>query len=470
MAAVIEPASDGAIEPVAHPNAVLSYDCLEDPDMADLPHNIGQAVVELLRALAADDGTFPRLAFGVGCLYFGANPETFDGIAANHEDAIRTWLESEPSVSNATVWSPEVGWAQSGLDLGLEEGGQAFPAIYSLEIAFDLLVDPEVQERWLRGAASTEPIELRVVIRLDAIVPIAFVRQVNGPPLNGPSTGVTLAWQTLRKLVPPDGPIIFDLRGPSPAHVDCYLIPLAVDATRPVTRAFEFQQTKPGLGYAVAVFGYDKRAFADMDAAAGALFQELEIPASAFYELVGTQRRLNAQWRAVEERRDDLLALERQRGLRGYLARRLKSSGMMRELAIDLSEFESEAESLETSHREDRTELEAIPGLPFLISEIDDDLQTAFRFPTQRIARLLDLFERRRLSGSQNIVAVASAVLAAVIGATSALWVSGHQGSGAATMTITRPTPSATLPSTTGTRTGATSTVATTPRPTSSGP
>jgi len=50
MAAVIEPASDGAIEPVAHPNAVLSYDCLEDPDMADLPHNIGQAVVELLRA------------------------------------------------------------------------------------------------------------------------------------------------------------------------------------------------------------------------------------------------------------------------------------------------------------------------------------------------------------------------------------------------------------------------------------
>jgi hypothetical protein len=434
--------------------------------MADLPHNIGQAVVDLLRALAADDEAFPRLAFGIGCFYFGANPETFEGSAAVHEDAVRMWLESEPSISNVTVRSIDAGWVQSGLDLGLEEGGQAFPAIYGLEIAFDLWVDSDVQGRWLREKQPVDAVELRVVIRLDAIVPIAFVRQSKGPPLGGPSTGVTLTWQTLRKLIPPNGPVIFDLRGPSPAHVDCYLVPLAVDATKRDTRDFEFHQTKPGLGYAVAVFGFDNRAFADMEAAANALFRELEIPASAFYELVGTERRLDAQWSAVEERRDDLLALERRRGVRGYLARRLRSSGMMRELAIDLSEFESEAESLETSHREERKELDEIPGLPFLISEIDERLQTAFRFPTPRIARLLDLFERRRLSGSQNIVAVASALLAAVIGATSALWVSGHQGSGTAKVTIR----STTLPSTTVTRTATTSTVPTTPPTTSTAP
>jgi hypothetical protein len=88
---------------------------------------------------------------------------------------------------------------------------------------------------------------------------------------------------TLETLVPDDGPLVFDIRGPSPIHVDCFLLPVPKpDLSAPARPAFEFQQIQPGPGYALAAFAYDPRAYVDIDDARESLFHDLEIPAGVY--------------------------------------------------------------------------------------------------------------------------------------------------------------------------------------------
>jgi hypothetical protein len=49
-----------------------------------------------------------------------------------------------------------------------------------------------------------------------------------------------------------------------------------------------------------------------------------------------------------------------------------------------------------------------MPGTRFLLNEMDDLVRTGFKAHTDRFERLLDLFERRRLSSSQNLIALSA--------------------------------------------------------------
>jgi hypothetical protein len=433
---VIEPASDGLIEPCPADLCGIILGVLGITTLRRLVRRRGarskgeirNPLVGLVLSLAGDDPDYPRIGFGIGCFHFGAHPETFDGSAAGHIEQIRSWLASESAISNIEIRDAGEGWFESGLDYGLANGGQPFPAIRGLRVDFDLRVLPQVQQEFRRWDLPDDPLDLRISIRQGAAVPVAFV--VPSVSLPVPSIAVTLAWHTLRRLVPDDGPLVFDMRGPSPIHVQCFLVPAPEpDFSAPARLTFELQQIQAGPGYPLAAFAYDPRAFAHINEASEGLFHELEIPVGAYYEIEGAAERSSNQSDELEAIRNRLVELERRTGLRGYARRRISGSGVMRELAIAITEFEADAEIAQAESAASRRSLEEMPGTRFLLNEMDDLVRTGFKADTDRFERLLDLFERRRLSGSQNLIALVSALLAAVIGATSALWVSGQSGS-----------------------------------------
>lgn len=386
--------------------------------------DIRRPFVGLALALPEDDpDKYPYLSFGVGCFHFGANPDRFDGNAKKHVEAIGRLLEGSEFVSQVQIRDQEQGWFESSLPFGLEEGGQPFPAIRNLRIDFRLELPVEDQRRFYPWGDATEPTVIDVSIRQGVTLPIAYVVPRTGRR-DFPGSAVTLTWHALRTLGPGDSEVMFDMRGPSPMHMQCFLVPLVEPNTRAdSTRTFEYERVALDIGVPYATFAYDPRAFRDIDSAADALFSEVEGPAGLYYEIQGASRRLHDQWDELTTRRDELAGFAG-RGFKPFMRRRFSQGSLLRTLAIDLVEFEGEVDSAETRYGEARRDLADVPSTGFLLEEIDELLRTRFSYATERVSNLLTLFETRRLSRAQNRAVFAGALLAAAVGALSAILLS----------------------------------------------
>jgi hypothetical protein len=218
------------------------------------------------------------------------------------------------------------------------------------------------------------------------------------------------------------------MRGPTPAHIDCFLVPRDRDS-EPPSSTFGYVRILPPVGYATGVFSYDTRAYGSVTEASEPLLRELEPRISAYYDLVGARQRTDRASRDLGEQRDRIIRLEAERGVAGFVRRQARASQRLRELTVALTTFEANTEAEQADSTEKTRELATVPGTTFLEDEINEELRTAFRYPTRTISTPLELLERRRLTSSQNRTALMGALLAAVIGATSALWVSGASSS-----------------------------------------
>ncbi len=398
-----------------------------------------QPFVGLVLALPEDDPeNYPYLSFGIGCFHFGANPATFDGSAQTHVEEIERCLSQSPIISDLRIDDPELGWFESDLPFGLDAGGQPLPAIRRLRIDFRLELSAEDQQRFYPWGSATEPAPIDVSIRQGPAVPVAFVVPRNDRDL--PSRAVTLTWHALRDLTAGEEHLVFDIRAPSPIHTDCFLVPFPEPEDRArSSQAFEYERVPLAAG-TFSVFAYDPRAFSDIETATATLFAELELPAGVYYEIEGASWRLRDQWEALTDRRDELAGLG-VTGVRAFFRRTFLQGGLLRTLALDLTEFESSVDSAATGFGEVRRDLADTPGTGFLLDEIDELLRTGFRFSTERVSNLLGLFETRRLARAQNRVGLVGALLAAAIGAASALWVSGGHDRTTVTIINRSPTP-----------------------------
>jgi hypothetical protein len=399
--------------------------------------NIRQPVLGLVLALPGDDSTIPYTSFGIGCFHFGANPETFDGSAAAHVEAVESWLNTVEAITNVHVVDPRISWFEKDLPFGLADGGQPLPAITRLRIDFDLRV--EVEERKLHDPwrQHTEPLDVHVSIRQGSAVPVAFI--VPRTSRQDPTWAVSETWHALRARIPPDAAFELDIRGPSPAPAAGVLVPLVEPSVASgALGGFEYERMQLGVGDPWCVFAYNPEHHTHASAER-ALFDELEVPAGLFYEVVGSGRRLDLEWHELQSTRNTLVNRKRARGVFGRIARNWGEAALLRELAIALTEFEANVEASELFFGERRQELEELSQTPFLWDEIDEQTREAHHFSTARVARPLDLFEQRRMNRTQVLAMLMSAILAAAIGATSALWVSGSDQPPQVTVTVVSP-------------------------------
>lgn len=429
-----------------------------------------QPQLGLMLALASEPD-HPYLSFGIGCFHFGARPDRFDGNAQQFVADIQQWLQSLDSVSNVVIRDPEISWWENDLPPGLADGGRPYPAITRLLVEFDLVISSRAQARLAFFGAPQEPLTVRVSIRQGPAVPIAFV--VPDAARERPSLAVSLVLATLKELVPADASFFVDARGPSPPFVEFFLVPfVAPDQVAPQGWPFVHSRIDQPIGNSIDVFAYDPRRFGSLDEAAPVLFSELELLAGVYYEIVGAGRRLALDWSDLDELREYLLDIESRAGIRGWLRRQFTSSGVLRELAVGLAEFEAELARQLARSAEIRRDMDVALAAPALLPEIDEAIREDLRFDSREVERPLQLFEQRRLTRAQNTAAVAGAVLAAAIGASAALVISQPSSSPVVTVklqtaaltttgvtpTITRRAPPA---STTTATTGFTSTLRT---------
>jgi hypothetical protein len=389
----------------------------------------------VLRAIANGPSPGRLLGFGVGCFHFGADPEQFDGDAGAHTEAVAALLTAQSCISDVAVNDPQHGWFESNLPYGLREGGQPFPAIRNLRVGFRLELSENEQSRYWPGIDAGAPESLDISIRQGPSVPIAFV--IPTEDWAHPSRGVTFAWHRLSEIDPGTSAIRFDMRGPSPLWLNCYLAPAEEPDSEP-SQTFSYERVSLGVGYAVGAFTYDPRAFADIRAAAASLFDELELRAGLFYDIVGARTLIERDWADVEQQREHVLAIESATGVVGYLRRKTTQTDALRRLALSLAEFEGGVDAQHSSLAESQRDATETPGPPFLAAEIDEELRTGFQYPTERAWRLINLFEGRRLVGLQNAAVLASAVAAAAIGAMVGVMFSGGKTGDSNTQTVTR--------------------------------
>jgi hypothetical protein len=421
-------------------------------------------LVELLADSQADGR--PTLPFGIGCFSFDADPDRFDGSVVTYARELSDFLGAVQGLSMVSIRDAGAGWSESQLAYGLQDGGQPYPKVRGLRIDFRLTLTPEDQQQLGAWWSPSDEEVIDVSIRQGPDVPVAFVMP-HGQPMR-PTTLVTLTWRALRERAPADHLLSFHMRGPSPAHIDCVLLPERDDrAPRP---RFRFERSLPGFGYALGIFGYREADFRTISDASEALFAQLELPAGVFYDARGAEDRLNDSWIELLEDRQHVVDLELSDGVRGWGRRRWQSPRVLRYLAVDLEEFESEVEVERGNCEARRQDLNEAAKTEFLFDEIDDLIRTAFRFPTERLSRLLGLFETRRLASNQNVTGIIAALAAAALGAIFAFAFSRDQsGQSPATVTvIVRPgaTPPTTTVRITTTRTPPATTVRTTTAPT----
>ncbi|WP_156764984.1 hypothetical protein [Mycobacterium sp. 1081908.1] len=231
-----------------------------------------------------------------------------------------------------------------------------------------------------------------------------------------PSAMVVLVREFLsRELRRLNTPIRIVTTGPSPFHADFDIRPKSG-----LSSDLEHSWHDPGAGYDRVTFYYDPDV-THSEAAYEAITRSLLDPFSMYYEIVRDHDQRMAKAMTVANMANNLIAVHRRKGIRGWFFKTMRSGSQARELLLDAitakqSDMERRARLRSQLTRRDRGI--ALPDLSRICQqEIDEDFEDSLT-TSENVARTL---EGGRVLQYQVFVAASATIFGAFGGAITSL-------------------------------------------------
>jgi hypothetical protein len=366
--------------------------------------------------------TLADLAFAFGCFHFGLRKYPRPGFTVQaYIEELKRALGSVANVNNVQIeCDPDI--YDKPLDLpgkppDLNEGDAPYPFLDLGRVSFDLFIGEELQKELIESPLVVTYTERFMVdIHYMYNVPVVVVRLVQPTSEPEPSDAIVMIRRFLEREFErrQQTLIAFQSTGPSPVHADFYLTGEVRTYTLPWRIDVEVERTR---GYDRYNFVFNEDLFADEEEAFDLLLPDLLHELDTFYLIAQVEREKSRAWDNLQERSYSIIELHRKRGVTAYFDKTFRGARLVNDAFISLSEFEGDAILKDNLLRDDYRTTYASDSTPYLQELVDRRMDERATYPTEQVARLLQLFEARRLSATELIVVLASAISGGAIGA-----------------------------------------------------
>jgi len=297
------------------------------------------------------------IAFGIGCFHFGLNEAPTSPLKAKkYVETLTESLGSIKSISSIKADCPETVSEEifevSGPIPDMGDGDGCFPYLSFFELSFEIYIPFRVQAEILERPqeqvdTTTEHFGFTLINNYDG--PVVFVECIKAKREAKPSDAVIILREFLKKeLKTQSTRIRIETLGPSPFHADCFLLPQQHASNELQGRSLFYCEQKHLMGYDEITFHYNARITKSEIDVKNYLFQTIAGELDLFYEIKRNKVSQMNDWEAIESQLQQLIALQRHKGCRGWVKKIIKRGHMVNELMYSLSEFNSQNLFLET--------------------------------------------------------------------------------------------------------------------------
>lgn len=366
------------------------------------------------------------LYFGIGCYHFGIRenpPSKLTG--EDYVKELNRTLQSLSNINNVEIECDEE-FKSSLIDtsMGLPniESGEGFcPSPTYCYIAYEVFIPQRIQVE-LRSPSffklETFTEYFRVSMHYPYHLPVAFIEPVNPTEKCSPSDAVQIVRKFLEQEFNNNNAsslLRFVSLGPSPFHADCCI--QCGEEKHPETKWRYKAIRHQKLAYDEVVFLYNPHVYRDVEEAKEEIFEDIARELGLFYELVQQEAGIMHTWDEIEEMVNNLVLIQRERGVKGIAKRFLKRSQILNELVTSLVQFGSNQHFLNAMAQRDYKNIystgEDSPFKPFL----DKELRETYFYPIEEISKLITFVESRRAKGVEYLILLTSTILGGAIGA-----------------------------------------------------
>jgi hypothetical protein len=207
------------------------------------------------------------------------------------------------------------------------------------EIEFNVHLPVRIQKEFISSFESTGTEDFLVTIKSAYYCPVTFIAPI-GSESESPSHSVIVLREYLRREFSsrPDSQVTFEVLGPSPFHLDCFIKSAPSQAPIPES-GWTCQVTRLG-GYDKAVFVYDPTKYSDAVELVYDIYHEVAEELASYYYIQQLQLGKAREWRAVRNTIDVVTKVYQRKGATGWAYRLVKSSRHLDEGFINLAQYE----------------------------------------------------------------------------------------------------------------------------------
>lgn len=386
------------------------------------------------------------LAFGLGCFYFNiAKFPSKDFTVADYISAIRNILEKSTSIDNFVSTASD-----STLESIIKEDEKCYSKhgdriyLYStgLVICFDVYIPLRIQkDLWIELFNSPLPRinnteRFKVKIHYSSGYPIAFVEFTSSmSPKFFPSDSVIIIRKFIDKLFKDakQNLLRFKVLGPSPfssgfvVHQEDFVFS---ESKNPNVVTIEnwLEETEIRRTKRSYIDLYEFKITAAQENSVlrikDLIYSNIMEEADLFYGIREYNDQMIGTWHAIEQYLQELLELTASSNFFLQIKSFPKTYLVIQNLAMRLTELESEQILAEPSFKRDYRRL--VEKKPRLLLEwhLKNSLEDLPQFPVHQLRELINLLESRRINFSEGFVVIISAILGGVVGAVITLFLS----------------------------------------------
>jgi len=303
----------------------------------------------------------------------------------------------------------------------IQEGPDFFPIPLYMDIEFQVYIPFRIQaqlsEREVQTLQTfTEKFKISIHHTYD--LPVTFVEPLNPSQESTPSDAVQIVREFLEQECKRSKSdyVQFEYLGPSPFHADCYIQPGKTQGDDEADWIFQARHL-PQRDYDHMIFEFNPRIFAEAIEAGDAIMEEIMHELGFFYSIVQLGVVKIGDWIRIQDLVDELISIQRMKGIRGFLKRVFERSKLINEAFTSIAEFESEEFEYQGFIQTRYGSVCSGREGAYFQSYIDNQIQERISCPTKEVGQLISFFEGRRVKSVETLVLLGSAILGGAIGA-----------------------------------------------------
>jgi hypothetical protein len=368
-----------------------------------------------------------KKSFGIGCFHFGIKKEPpFQFSGKEYISELKKVLSNISNITDIEISNDEdfESFEEKITDPtpNLSEDRGYYPQAVFFEIKFKIYIPFRIQseisdlpEKFL----DTYSENFKVTIMHSYYMPVCIIECIEPTQKPDPSTSVQIIREFIRKSFKTEKSdyIRFEVLGPSPFHLDCHLEPTK-DFEEGEEEDWHFTtEEKLKKGYNEVIIYYNQNLIEESEEALLYLEDTIRDEFGFFYMHIQMRNIKMHFWENIQENLDKLLAIQEEKGIKGFKDRLLKRSHLISQLFTGISNFEGldiwTSSLRQNAYRETFSIKEQIIFQTFIDKELEDKMN----YPAKQTSDLVSFFENRRVKDVEYFIVLIAAILGGTIGA-----------------------------------------------------
>lgn len=360
--------------------------------------------------------------FAIGCFNFGVKKEPpFEFSGSEYLKELEKELSSIKNLTGLVIETDDdfSNYKEQITEktINIQKNKGSFPDALVLDISFNLHI-PFKKQAKIRHVKKkrlrTHTEDFSVKISSNYYVPVAIIESLNPKEKTDSSTAVQIVREYLKgefKKSKYDY-IRFESLGPSPFHLDCFLLPKKDEEKDWLFESNEFIQK----GYNELTIFYNKNQFQNADDAMEFLSESIVDEFGFYYAFQQGKVHKMYEWRKIQNKVYKLLKIEESKGIVGVYKKFFQRQGLIGKLFIGLATFEGQSIFDNNYYQNNYNQTFLIDEDVYFKTFIDKKMEENQNYPIKQTTELINFFESRRVKSIELTMAIIAAIVGGAIG------------------------------------------------------